>query len=109
MRVNGFDLVFDEVLRAHGFANVMKHGADAHEQRVGPNLLRRVLGKIGNLQAVLIAARCGAQQLQQQWMIRPRKLHQLQRGGDVKHVAEQEQPKQRDRCRDQSVSQAGTQ
>ena len=109
MWVHCFNLVFYKVFGAHGLADVMKHCADAHQQRVRADLLRCVLGKIGNLQAVLIAARRCTQQLQKQRVIRARKLHQLQGGGDVKHVAQQEQPQQCQRARDQAVGKAGAQ
>src|SRR4030067_3559448 len=57
-----------------------------------------LLGEVGNLQAVLVAARRGAQEQLQQGMVRAGQFDQLQVGGDPQQVADEQQ---------QAKSQAG--
>ena len=80
-------LILDEEGRINRrLADIMESRADARQQRIGPDLLSRPLGQVGNLQAVLIGAGRRTQEHLQERKIGARDLEQLQGSGQTEEL-----------------------
>ena len=90
-------LIFTVKRRAIHFANVVVKRPHANEGTVRLDLLSCLFGQVSHHDAVMVRARCAAQQFLQQRMIQPGQLLQLQRGGDAKQAPQNEKAYQRQR------------
>ena len=55
-------LILNKEHRVHGFAHIMEQRADARQQGIRTDQFGRLFSKIGNLQTMLIGARCMTQE-----------------------------------------------
>ena len=92
------ELVLDEELRADELADVVVVGADAGEQRVGPDLASAGVGERARHDRVVVRARSPVHQLAQQ---RCSRIAQLEEADVVPEARQAPHQRQEEECADQ--------